>query len=171
MLRKSVNIFLAALIILFISAVVKADTPNAAREAYLQTYANARYGFSISIPRHMTKEKEPENGDGFSFHDDKTGMEIKAYGSNNVLFESIGQVVERMQPEGSRIIKKFGDEHVAGHSDFIVECKDAQYSYVYRAVMLDNDDRIICVFIKYPQSKTKECDADAKGVTQSLIIK
>ncbi|MBQ7502366.1 hypothetical protein IJT93_06595 [bacterium] len=171
MLKRSVNFLLAALIILFVSAAVKADTPNAAREAYLQDYTNARYGFTISIPRHMAKEKDPENGDGFSFYNGKTGMEIKVYGAYNALNENIGQIVNKMQPQGSKIIHKFGDENVAGKSDFIVECKDANSYYVYRAILLDNNERIIRVFIKYPLSQVKECGPDARGVTQSLIIK
>lgn len=171
MTKKIVNFYLAVLIFIALSWSVRADVPNLTREEYLQTYKNVPYNFSIDIPRHMAKESESESKNRVVFYNGKSGMEIKINASHNVSNEKIGRIVENIRPEGAKIIRKFGDENVAGFSDFIVECKDSNSYYVYRVVIANKDKRVIRVFIKYPLAQAKTCAEDARGIIQSLIIK
>ncbi|MBQ7528476.1 hypothetical protein IJT10_01040 [bacterium] len=171
MMRKIVKFCLAIFAFIVLSCGVWADVPNLTREEYLQTYENIPYNFSIDILRHMAKECESESKNRVSFYNGKSGMEIKINASHNVYNEKIGRIVENMRPEGAKIIRKFGDENVAGFSDFIVECKDSNSYYVYRVVISNKDKRIIRVFIKNPLAQAKTCAEDARGIIQSLIIK
>lgn len=52
----------------------------------IATYRNERFNFKVNIPRWLRiKEPRPANGDGLTFVNERRGLEVRAYGVNNVL--------------------------------------------------------------------------------------
>jgi hypothetical protein len=58
-------------------------------------YTNPRFGFVIRVPAGFVAQPAPANQDGRTFLQERTGSELRAWGWNNVLDETLAQVMAR----------------------------------------------------------------------------
>ena len=73
-------------ILLFLSVCfvpVNADNTN------FKEYVNARYGFKITFPDIFTVSRESQNGDGITLLNPEKKLHLLAWGSHNVLNETL----------------------------------------------------------------------------------
>lgn len=77
----------ARLIVPFIVLALLYSVSSAYPEDFIQ-YCNPRFGFCIDHPRGLSKEPDPDNGDGRSFYD-SNGFKLIASGINNVVDDTL----------------------------------------------------------------------------------
>lgn len=58
-------------------------------------YTNPRFGFVLRVPAGFVAQPAPANQDGRTFVHEGTGAELRAWGWNNVLDETLAQALER----------------------------------------------------------------------------
>jgi hypothetical protein len=141
------------------------------KEVQYNRYHNYRFGFEVEYPSFMQKDPPPENGDGFSCHG--RGMEIVAYGCQNMNYETgalltLQEVAVGYALPTDTFRRTEEDAFVHGGID------EAGRTYLERIRMCPNSDDgniLEVVRVSYPQRKSKEMDVVAKRVTASLMDK
>ena len=76
-----------------------------AAQPALERYANDRYGFSMAYPVGYAMQRPPDNGDGRVFSN-KQGCTVLAYGSNNVLGETLSSRGKQVAAEFDHLDKR-----------------------------------------------------------------
>lgn len=131
------------------------------------TYGNTRYKFSVSYPSNlMTAQREADNGDGRAFvsHDGKTRM--LAYGTNNVLDETLQARYKHdargIEP-GDKVTYK-----VQKNNWYAVSGYRADLIF-YRKTFV-NDGQFLTLDVTYPKSQRAKWDKIVTQIVQGFRL-
>lgn len=129
-------------------------------ESATQTYANARYGYSLSVPSTFAMGSEGANGDGVVFTDDSTGMTITVYGSNNVMGYTADDCLESLASGH--------DVHYQASEDDWVVVTYAEGGTVRYTKQFVGEGSMNTVAFEYPESAKDACDPVLEEVVASF---
>ena len=125
-------------------------------------YANARFGYAVTIPAGFTWNPEAANGDGRTFTNNQTGMTITAWGSNNAL---------NATPESAF------EQTTAGHQVAYQQVTDTEFTasweengtitYVREMV---SAGAIRAIQFDYPSAQRNDCDRIVEQVVPTLTV-
>lgn len=141
------------------------------KEVQYNRYHNYRFGFEVEYPSFMRKDPPPENGDGFSCHG--RGMEIVAYGCQNLNYETGALLtLQEVAVQYTLSTDTFGrtDDGSFVHGGI----DETGRTYLERIRMCpDSDDGNILevVRVTYPKRKSDEMEIIAERVIASLVDK
>lgn len=134
------------------------STPVAAES--FKNYVNARYGLSLAIPAELGMDASPANSDGQRFSDGK-GFSIAAYGSNNVLDETLTAEMDTHKTYFDKITYK-----AKGSGWFVLSgYKDADILYIKVFVGSKSKNHLR---IQYPAAKAEMYSAIVSTVSASF---
>lgn len=125
-------------------------------------YANARFGYAVTIPAGFIWNPEATNGDGRTFTNNQTGMTITVWGSYNALNET---------PESAF------EQTTAGHQVAYQQVTDTEFTasweengtitYVREMV---SAGAIHAVRFDYPSAQRNDCDRIVEQVVPTLTV-
>jgi hypothetical protein len=143
--------------ILILSVLVGVLAQTAPAQKTYKTYSNARFAYSISYPSDLLKPQgEAENGDGQIFLA-KDGAEMRVYGSNNVLEQTLKDVYqEALNDLGKGVTYK-----LLRRDYFVVSGK--KDGKIYYRKTIKRDDQFLTFTIEY--------DAGDKAVYDKVTTK
>ena len=135
------------------------------------SYVNARFHFSFMRPITFTALEEPANGDGQIFVSEHLQMKIIGSGSYNILEQSALDAAAMSVPKGV-VYKKLNCKKNT-ESDVCITWKDQGFIYLVRviraqAISKQDSERLLSVYIKYPQKNETKCQEYAKQAIDSL---
>ena len=141
------------------------------KEVQYNRYHNYRFGFEVEYPSFMQKDPPPENGDGFSCHG--RGMDMVAYGCQNLNYETgapltFQEMVEQYTLPTDTFRRTEENAFVHGGID------EARRTYLERIRMCPNSDDgniLEVVKVTYPKRKSDEMRIIAERVVASLVDK
>ncbi|WP_418825980.1 zinc ribbon domain-containing protein [Paratractidigestivibacter sp.] len=110
------------------------------------TYANDRYGYKVVLPADYELVDASDNGDGATFRDSSTGVEVRVWGSANALGETLDSVLESYTSAHDVSYKAMGGTWVVASW---VEGGNEYYAKQYVG-----DDNINGIQFSYPQSSS-----------------
>jgi hypothetical protein len=151
------KIFLILLTLILLSQVVFSQTDY-------KTYANARYGYSISYPSDLLEPQgESDNGDGQIFKN--SAAEMRVYGSNSVL----GETLEKQYRE---LLKKFGKTlaYKTFRENFFVVSAIRNDKIFYQKTFENSDSVFITFEIEYKKSERAKYDKVVTKIVKSFKI-
>ncbi|HJZ79716.1 MAG TPA: hypothetical protein VKD91_05205 [Pyrinomonadaceae bacterium] len=124
------------------------------------TYANARFNYSISYPSSLVPQGEADNGDGQVFRSHDGAAELRVWGSNNALNQSLAaayqEAISDLQHDGGSVSYK-----VMRDNFFVVSGTQGR-KIVYQKTLLRGDVFKAFTFT-YP--------ANAKGTYDSITTR
>lgn len=125
-------------------------------------YANARFGYAVTIPAGFIWNPEATNGDGRTFTNNQTGMTITVWGSYNALNET---------PESAF------EQTTAGHQVAYQQVTDTEFTasweengtitYVREMVSAGT---IHAIRFDYPSAQRNDCDRIVEQVVPTLTV-
>lgn len=125
-------------------------------------YANARFGYSITVPSDFVWQRESDNGDGRTFTNSRLGMTITVSGSNNALNET---------PDSAFA------QATAGHPVSYQQIIDSEFTasweengtitYIRELV---STGAIRTIRFDYPSAQRTECDRIVEQVVPTLTL-
>lgn len=110
------------------------------------TYANDRYGYKVVLPADYELVDASDNGDGATFRDSSTGVEVRVWGAANALGETLDSVLESYTSAHDVSYKAMGGTWVVASW---VEGGNEYYAKQYVG-----DDNINGIQFSYPQSSS-----------------
>lgn len=116
-----------------------------------ESYANARYAYSICYPAQLlVPQGEADNGDGQTFRA-SGGAELRVFGSNNALEETLAQAAARQSRylTGARGKVTY---RAAGRGWSVASGSDGKDMLFY-AKTLERDDQFVSFTLRYPQAQ------------------
>jgi hypothetical protein len=131
----------------------------------LATYANARFGYSVSYPADLLiPEREADNGDGRKFHARRGTAKMSVWGSYNALDQT---------PEG--IIHDYARDCSAGKPTFktakphlaAFSCTTTTGGVIYQKTLIRRDV-LTSVRFEYPSAERAVWDPVVQRVSSSL---
>lgn len=124
---------------------------NADTKSKEKTYLNARYGFKITFPDIFTVSRESQNGDGITLLNPEKKLHLLAWGSYNVLNETLDSYYEKEKNFFTTV-----DRDMIGKNFYILEgtIPDSDGLYTSEAGKV-TEDKIIVYRFSYPK-KDKE---------------
>ena len=141
------------------------------KDVRFNRYHNYRFGFEVEYPSFMQKDPPPENGDGFSCHG--RGMEIVAYGCQNLNYET-GALLTLQEVVGQYTLPTDTFGHTEENAFVHGGIDEAGQTYLERIRMCPNSDDgniLEVVRVTYPKRKSDEMEIIAERVTASLVDK
>ena len=130
----------------------------------MATYANARFGYSISYPAALfTAERESDNGDGRVFRARSGGAEIRVWGAYNAANATPVQLADEAQGD---CLRKPASYRVAKPGLVAISCDTAQ-GVLYEKQLIHRDT-ITAVMITYPAAERSRWDPVVTQVANSL---
>lgn len=123
---------------------VNADTKN-------KEYVNARYGFKITFPDIFTVSREAQNGDGITLLNPEKKLYLLAWGSNNVLNDTLDSYYEKEKKFFTKV-----EKDMIGKDFYILEGTIPTFEDLYTSEAGKvTEDKIIVYRFSYPK-KDKE---------------
>lgn len=110
------------------------------------TYANDRYGYKVVLPAGYELVAASDNGDGATFRDSSTGVEVRVWGVANALGETLDSVLDSYTSAHDVAYKATGSNWVVASW---VEGGNEYYAKQYVG-----DDNINGIQFSYPQSSS-----------------
>lgn len=110
------------------------------------TYANDRYGYKVALPAGYELVDASDNGDGATFRDSSTGVEVRVWGAANALGETLDSVLDSYTSAHDVAYKATGGTWVVASW---VEGGNEYYAKQYVG-----DDNINGIQFSYPQSSS-----------------
>ena len=129
-------------------------SPRLALAAGDASYANQRYGFSLSWPAGDYAVREADNGDGITVTDGQ-GLELRAWGSNSpgVLNESFNDVFKAQKQAFSKVTYKAVK---AGEGWFVLSgIRNGRIAWVK---VFCGAQTLYAVDVSYPANAKARCD-------------
>lgn len=138
-------------LILFSIAFIFAFSAKAFGQDKWKTYANARYGFSISYPENLlVPQGEADNGDGQIFSGD--AAEMRVFGSHSLLNETLLK-------EFNAVVKQSGNvSYKAYRKKFFAVSGTANGRIYYRKTAAKANGTFITFYIEYDEDERAEYD-------------
>lgn len=150
------------------------DNESAAEEAY-ESYANARFGFSVEYPSTFEADYMPDNGDGIEVHDDTAT--IIASGSHFGLTEEGSTLAS-----DKRSIESYYEYDVAEAEEeselvsyerleddwYVVSYFDGTNNIYKKSILAD--DYIANLLIEYPADLQEEYETMVERVSETFQI-
>lgn len=129
------------------------------------TYANARFDYSISYPSALIPQGESANSDGQVFLSRDSTAELRVWGSHNALNETLSstydQVISEIQRDGGTVSYK------VLRSNFFVVSGTRRGKVVYRKTILRRDVFKSFTF-EYPQASKGKYDSITARIAGSF---
>ena len=154
---RSVAICSIALLLLVLS-------PKLAPAAGNASYANQRYGFSLSWPAGQYSVREADNGDGITVTDGR-GLELRAWGSNSpgALDERLSDVLKTQAQTFSKVTYKAAK---AGEGWFVLSgIREGKIAWIK---VFCGKETLYAVDVSYPANAKKRYDALISTVNKSF---
>ena len=151
------KIFLLLLPVILLSQVVFGQTDY-------KTYANARYGYSISYPADLLEPQgESDNGDGQVFKN--SDAEMRVYGSNSVLDETL-------EKQYRKLLKNYGKSiaYKTFREKFFVVSAIRNDKIFYQKTFENSDGVFITFEIEYKKSERAKYDKAVTKIVKSFKI-
>ncbi|HLM60545.1 MAG TPA: hypothetical protein VK308_07070 [Pyrinomonadaceae bacterium] len=151
------KIFLLLLTVILLSQVVFGQTDY-------KTYANARYGYSISYPADLLEPQgESDNGDGQVFKN--SDAEMRVYGSNSVLGETL-------EKQYWKLLKNYGKSiaYKTFREKFFVVSAIRNDKIFYQKTFENSDGVFITFEIEYKKSERAKYDKVVTKIVKSFKI-
>jgi hypothetical protein len=146
-----------------LTAVPSTALATAQKEKW-NTYANARFNYSIAYPASLKPQGEAENGDGQAFRSANGETELRVWGSYNALNETLGaryqKTVAELQQRGAVTYK------VLGRGWFVVS-GTAGGKVIYQKTLLKGDVYKTFTF-EYPAADKSLQDAITSRIANSF---
>ena len=141
--------------------------PSAQKAPYERwhTYANARFDYSISYPSLLVPQGESTNSDGQVFLSHDKAAELRVWGSNNALNQSLAdvyrQAISDLEQDRGLVSYK------VLHSDFFVVSGTRNRKIVYQKTFLRGDVFKTFTF-SYPASGKAVYDSITTRIANSF---
>ena len=155
-------------LILLLTLLISAATTNLPSVQDTQrwnTYANARFDYSISYPSSLIPQGESANSDGQVFLSRDSTAELRVWGSNNVLNETLSntydQAISEMRSDGGTVSYKLL------RSNFFVVSGARSGKIVYRKTILRRDVFKSFTF-EYPRASKDKYDSITTRIAGSF---
>ncbi len=110
------------------------------------TYVNDRYGYKVMLPANYELVAASDNGDGATFRDSSTGIEVRVWGSANALGETLDSVLDSYTSAHEVAYKATGGTWV------VASWVDDGHEYYAKQYV--GDDNINGIQFSYPQSSS-----------------
>jgi len=144
------------------AVVVAAAVPQ--NEQRWLTYTNARFDYSITYPSSLTAQGEADNSDGQVFRSAKGGAELRVWGSNNALNQTLAgaykEAVAEINQNGTVTYK------VLGRNSFVVSGTRGG-KVIYQKTLLRGDVFKSFTF-EYPVSSKSTYDPVTNRIANSF---
>jgi hypothetical protein len=135
------------------------------------TYCNSRFRYCVDYPQSFIPQGESDNGDGQVFlsgTDPKT--EMRVFGSNNVLEESLQDVLLRIQNDLKTKAGKVTYQTRKKNWLVVSGIRNGGAELYYTKV-IQNRDQFLTLTFTYPQAEQKRLDALIAQLVKSFKIK
>lgn len=139
-------------------------SPRLALAAGDASYANQRYGFSLSWPAGHYSVREADNGDGITVTDGR-GLELRAWGSNSpgALDERLSDVLKTQAQTFSKVTYKAVK---AGEGWFVLSgIREGKIAWIK---VFCGKETLYAVDVSYPANAKKRYDALISTVNKSF---
>lgn len=110
------------------------------------TYANDRYGYKVTLPADYELVAASDNGDGATFRDSSTGVEVRVWGAANALGETLDSVLDSYTSAHDVAYKATGGTWVVASW--------VEGGHEYYAKQYVGEDNINGIQFSYPQSSS-----------------
>lgn len=110
------------------------------------TYVNDRYGYKVMLPANYELVAASDNGDGATFRDSSTGIEVRVWGSANALGETLDSVLDSYTSAHDVAYKATGGTWVVASW--------VEGGHEYYAKQYVGEDNINGIQFSYPQSSS-----------------
>lgn len=110
------------------------------------TYANDRYGYKVTLPASFELVAASDNGDGATFREPSTGVEVRVWGSANALGETLDSVLDSYTSAYDVAYKATGGTWV------VASWVDDGHEYYAKQYV--GEDNINGIQFSYPQSSS-----------------
>ncbi len=130
-------------------------------------YTNGRFGFSIDVPTFLIKQRDPDNGSGFTFVSDDGTVVLTVYGSHYPIVMYTNPTIETLYQEG-QANADYTITYKAQKNNWYVLSGSKGSDVVYEKYFLKSDGSENVFVITYPQYREKEFDPIVTHISKSF---
>lgn len=139
--------------------------PVNADNTKFKEYVNARYGFKITFPDIFTTSRESINGDGITLLNPEKKLHLLAWGSNNVLNETLKSHYQKEMNFFTKV-----ERNMKGDNYYIIEgiIPDSDGLYTSEAGKV-TEDKIIVYRFSYPEKDKDKFTTMVSILNENII--